>query len=54
MFSCFVFLILIFYLKRQSKLLNLEWDIQTITAGDYTVEFEIQEKGYKWFLENVY
>lgn len=45
-----VYIIVIYYFKRVSKLNQLDWDIQTITPGDYTVQYEITDKAYKWFL----
>lgn len=33
-----------------SKLQELDWDIQTITPGDYTIQYEVTDKAYKWFL----
>jgi len=32
----------------------MAWDVQTITPGDYSVEYEISGKSYQWFLDNVY
>lgn len=32
----------------------IDWDVKTITAGDYTVEFDIDEALYKQFLEKFY
>ncbi len=32
----------------------MQWDIQTITPGDYTCQFEITEKAYNHFIEHVY
>jgi hypothetical protein len=29
---------------------NIEWDMQTITPGDYSKEFQISEKAYNEFL----
>lgn len=52
--SCLIFLVAIYYLKRISKLMAIDWDVQTITAGDYTVELHISEKSYNWWLNNVY
>lgn len=34
--------------------MNIEWDVKTITAGDYSVELDISEKMWKNFLEKVY
>jgi hypothetical protein len=31
-----------------------QWDLQTITPGDYSVEYEITHPSYNWFLQNVY
>lgn len=30
----------------------VEWDVKTITAGDYSIEFDITESFYKKFLES--
>lgn len=49
-----VYLITIYYFKRISKLKQLDWDIQTITPGDYTLQMEITDKAYDWFLTNIY
>lgn len=40
--------------KRVSKLKQLDWDIQTITPGDYTMQMEISDKAYDWFLQEIY
>jgi hypothetical protein len=53
-FACLVFLTAIYYLKHISKLNQIDWDVQTITAGDYTVEFLISPNAYTWFLEHIY
>lgn len=29
------------------KLQQLEWDVTTVTAGDYSVTFEINERNYR-------
>jgi hypothetical protein len=49
-----IFSIAIYYQKRYSKMNQLDWDIQTITPGDYTLQYEITDEAYQWFLENVY
>jgi hypothetical protein len=41
-------------MKRDSKLTYIEWDMKTITPGDYSQEYEISKKSYEWFLNNVY
>lgn len=40
-FACLIFMTTIYFLKKNSKIKNLEWDVSTITAGDYTVEYKI-------------
>ena len=52
--ACFIYSIAIFYLKRDSKLNYKSWDLQTITPGDYSVEYEITEHSYDWFLRTIY
>ena len=39
---------------KGGKVKQLEWDISTVTAGDYTVEFEISEEGYRDWHQNSY
>lgn len=34
-------------LYQGSKVMQLEWDMATITAGDYTVEMKIDQKAYE-------
>jgi hypothetical protein len=38
---CCVFSTCIYFLKRDSKLDQLDWDVGTITPGDYTMQYEI-------------
>ena len=47
-------MITIYWFKRVSKLKQLDWDIQTITPGDYTVQMEITDQAYQWFLDNIF
>ena len=49
-----VYLIVLYNFKRSSKLMQLDWDIQTITPGDYTMQMEITDEAYEWFLANVF
>jgi hypothetical protein len=51
---CFLFSICVYHLKRDSKLDQLDWDIATITPGDYTAQYEITDVAYEWFLNNVF
>lgn len=44
-----VSIVFVDYIKAQQELKFIEWDIKTITAGDYTVEFNIDSEFYKQF-----
>ena len=45
-FMCALFLVAIHYLRKSSKIKLLEFDIATITAGDFTVEYKINPDAY--------
>jgi hypothetical protein len=48
---CLIFFNAMRYKNEQGKLQQVEWDVATITAGDYAVELPIpQELYYKWKL----
>lgn len=47
LFICLVYLQVIRSLRQGAKIQALEWDLSTISAGDYTVEFDIKSKYYK-------
>lgn len=34
--------------------MNIEWDVKTITAGDYSVELDISEGMWNKFLTEIY
>jgi hypothetical protein len=53
-FLCLIFMITVYFLKKNSKIKNLEWDVSTITAGDYTVEYKISQKVFQRFLTTHY
>jgi hypothetical protein len=53
-FISLIFLVQIRRLYQGGKITQLEWDMATITAGDYTVEFEIKEKSYIDWYDNHY
>lgn len=44
--SCFIYYISLHFLKRDSKLNRMGWDVQTITLADYSVELGISEGAY--------
>jgi len=41
LFSCFIFTFMIYYLMKMQRLQYKEWDVRTVTAGDFTVEYQI-------------
>lgn len=49
-FIAFCFGALIYYMKKTSKLDQLNYDMNTITAGDFTVEMDITDSQYGMFL----
>lgn len=42
------------YIKRTQENQYIDWDVKTITAGDYTVQFDINVGVYQKFLEKFY
>ena len=38
------------FIRQVAKNNFVEWDVKTITAGDYTCEFDIEEEFYNQFL----
>ena len=50
----FFFTITIRYLYQGGKITQLDWDMSTVTAGDYTVEFDITRDAYNDWKELVY
>lgn len=49
-----VYLTVLFYFKRASHLNQMQWDMETITPGDYTAEMEITDKQYRFFMDNIF
>jgi len=41
-------------LYKGGKIQQLEWDISTVTAGDYSVEFDIPENTYQQWKREIY
>lgn len=50
-FIALFFVVYVDYLKSIFKNSYIEWDVKTITAGDYSVEVEIPKKMWTNFLE---
>jgi len=42
------------YIKTLQKTKYVDFDVKTITAGDYTVEFDLSEEIYEEFKKNYY
>ncbi|CDW71360.1 UNKNOWN [Stylonychia lemnae] len=53
-FISLFFLVYVDYLNGIFKNLYIEWDVNTVTAGDYSVELDISEKMWKNFIEKIY
>ena len=53
-FIALFFVSFINYLKSVFKITAVEWDVKTITAGDYSVEVQITKRMWQKFLNDVY
>jgi len=53
-FMYFYAFLAIEYEHARQRLLYVDWDVKTITAGDYTMEFDITEKMYAQFIKNFF
>jgi len=42
------------YMFQGGKIVQLEWDVATVTAGDFSVEFAIKKQNYLHWKEHVY
>jgi hypothetical protein len=51
---CSIFLLFVSWVHKQGKVNQIEWDFATITAGDYTVDMQINEENYKNWYHNEY
>lgn len=50
----FFFLIFIRYADASNSIQALEFDLDTITAQDYTIEFKISKQHYRVWLDSMY
>ena len=39
------------YVKKTQENMYVEWDVKTVTAGDYAIEFDITPEFFKDYLE---
>jgi hypothetical protein len=46
LFACFIFAMMVHYLTETSRMDELKYDVNTITAADFTIEMEITDKMY--------
>lgn len=50
MLTCCIFSIFVRWMHLQGKVNQIEWDMATITASDYTVEMTIHKNDYdEWY-----
>lgn len=42
------------YIKTTQAINYVDWDVKTVTAGDYTVELKIENDAYEQWLHNYY
>ena len=42
------------YVKQYQANKYVDWDVKTITAGDFTVEFSLDDLAYDMFLNKFY
>ena len=42
------------YMKKIQENVYVEWDVKTVTAGDYTIEFDIEPSFFDDFLVKKY
>lgn len=49
-----LFVVVLQYLYKGGKIRQLEWDISTVTAGDYTVELPISAEAYQTWYSGTY
>lgn len=47
LFVFFFSVLYIDYMANQQALSFIDWDVKTITAGDYTIEFDILNETYE-------
>ncbi|CDW86701.1 UNKNOWN [Stylonychia lemnae] len=53
-FAACIYAITIYFVKKYSKLNQIDWDLKTVTPGDYTLRYEISTEAYMWFCHNIY
>ena len=51
---CLFSIVFVDYIQSTQDSKYVEWDVKTITAGDYSAEFEITPEFYEEFLHTYY
>lgn len=49
--ACSIFSLVVYYLFKVAKIEYKEWDINTVTAGDFTVEYIVTDNCWNEFLK---
>ena len=44
-----IYMLCIYYLQEKSDIDFKRWDVNTVTASDFTVQMEITEEQWKYF-----
>lgn len=52
-FSCLVLLAVLNYRQSSISIEKREWDLQTVTASDYTIEIEIHQEQYEAIMKKI-
>ena len=52
-FSALFFLVMVFYQRRMAIINQKEWDVATVTAGDYTADMKITEHQLRHFRDQL-
>ena len=42
------------YIKTVQSSLYVDWDVKTITAGDYSIEFDLDNEAYDFWREHYF
>lgn len=52
--TCLLYLAAVRYQTNSNTIIYAEWDLNIVTISDYSVELDIDKKGYKDWLDRVY
>lgn len=54
MFVAFFYSLVIYYMQKTTQMNMQEYDMNTISAGDFAAELDITKDMYDYFLDNFY